>query len=49
MTWLVLYREEALAKRAGTEFLVRRPSGPLSQRYQFKTSEIGEPPVLDEE
>ncbi|KAG7391082.1 hypothetical protein PHYPSEUDO_005849 [Phytophthora pseudosyringae] len=45
----VFAREEALAKRAGTEFLVRRPSGPASQRYSFKPSEIGEPPMLEEE
>ncbi|RLN47093.1 hypothetical protein BBJ29_002515 [Phytophthora kernoviae] len=46
----VFVREEALAKRAGTEFLVRRPSGPASKRFHFiKSSEIGEPPALDEE
>ncbi|POM75830.1 Hypothetical protein PHPALM_7012 [Phytophthora palmivora] len=46
----VFAREEALAKRAGTEFLVRRPSGPANTRYSYvKSSEIGEPPVLEEE
>ncbi|KAF1779882.1 hypothetical protein GQ600_7177 [Phytophthora cactorum] len=33
----------------GTEFLVRRPSGPESKRFSFKPSEIGEPPALEED
>ncbi|RLN65534.1 hypothetical protein BBJ28_00013997 [Nothophytophthora sp. Chile5] len=40
-------REEALAKRAGAEFLERRPSGPMNERFAFKQAEIGEPPSLD--
>uniref|UniRef100_M4BIW2 Uncharacterized protein n=1 Tax=Hyaloperonospora arabidopsidis (strain Emoy2) TaxID=559515 RepID=M4BIW2_HYAAE len=46
----VLAREEVIAKRAGIEYLVRRASdGAARQRYIYKTSEIGEPPVLHEE
>ena len=54
-SWLGLFvtcvnREEVIAKRAGIEYLVRRASdGAARQRYIYKTSEIGEPPVLHEE
>ncbi|RLN97791.1 hypothetical protein BBJ28_00015017 [Nothophytophthora sp. Chile5] len=43
----VFARCEALAKRAGAEFLERRPSGPMNERFAFKPAEIGEPPSLD--
>ncbi|KAE9045842.1 hypothetical protein PR003_g2190 [Phytophthora rubi] len=45
----VFAREEALAARAGTEAIKRRDSGPVGARFAFKPSEIGEPPVLEDE
>ncbi|CAI5718931.1 unnamed protein product [Hyaloperonospora brassicae] len=46
----VLARQEVVAKRAGTEYLVRRASGGSErQRYIYKSREIGQPPMLHEE